>query len=221
MTHTYTGRRDFLKLLAIGGGGMIIMGNFRFLFANEPTNGVLKAIIVDFSLCAGCKTCETVCSAIHHPIGIGNEKMNGLGNPKLANIRVHHYNPDVDIPTVCSNCPDSPCIYNCPSDPDSVSGHKAIYRDPVTLAILNNHSVCLSCGTCARFCEKDGAGIIVMDPETDFPEHICDHCGGDPQCVKYCPYGALSFIDVDVKNAYFGLTHEEIAERLINNYYTE
>ena len=25
----------------------------------------------------------------------------------------------------------------------------------------------------------------------------CDLCGGDPQCVKYCEFGALEFVDAD------------------------
>ncbi|HLN53309.1 MAG TPA: 4Fe-4S dicluster domain-containing protein [Lentimicrobium sp.] len=219
MTQKMRTRRDFLRLLAIGGGGIIVLGNYRFLFANQAENGVLKAIIVDFDKCAGCRTCETVCSAYQHQVVIDGEKLHGLGNPKLANIKVMHHNPDVDIPTVCTNCPESLCIKYCPSEPDPVTGYKAIYRDPETLAINTNHKQCISCGSCASNCEREGAGIIVMNPVTEHPEHICDHCGGDPQCVKHCPYGALTFKDVDVTGAYFGMTHTEIAEKLFERYY--
>lgn len=219
MTQKTSSRRDFLKLLAIGGGGIIVLGNFRFLFANDTKNGILKAIIVDFDKCAGCHTCETVCSAFHYQVAIDGEKLNGLGNPKLANIRVKHNNPDVDIPTVCANCPESPCVKYCPSEPDKLTGHKAIYRDTETMVIKTNHKQCISCGSCASNCEREGAGIIVMNPETEHPEHICDHCGCNPQCVKYCPYGALALREVDVTNAYFGMTHSEIAEKLFERYY--
>ncbi len=221
MTQKMQSRRDFLKLLAIGGGGIIVLGQFRFLFASEDSNGVLKAIVVDFNKCAGCHTCETVCSALHNQVMIDGESLNGLGNPKLGNIKVQHHNPDVDIPTVCFNCPDSPCVKYCPSEPDKVTGFKAIYRDPVTLTIKTNHKNCISCGSCESNCQREGAGIIVMNPETEHPEHICDHCGGDPHCVKYCPYGALSFQDVDVNRDYFGMTHTEIAEKLFELYYAQ
>ncbi|MDA3906052.1 MAG: twin-arginine translocation signal domain-containing protein [Bacteroidales bacterium] len=48
MKHKESVRRDFLKKLAIGGGGIIILGKFHFLFGNEPYIGILKAIVVDF-----------------------------------------------------------------------------------------------------------------------------------------------------------------------------
>ncbi len=220
MAHRIRSRREFLKLLAIGGGGIVVLGNFRFLFANDVHGGTLKAIVVDFDKCAGCRTCETVCSAFHNRVDVDGELLYGLGNPKLANIKVMHHNPDVDIPTVCANCPDTPCVKYCPSEPNNITGHKAIYRDPVTLVIKTNHEQCISCGSCASNCEREGAGIIVMNPVTEHPEHICDHCGGDPQCVKHCPYDALSFHEVDVNRAYFGMTHSEIAEKLFERYYS-
>lgn len=211
-------RRDFIRMLAIGGGGMILIGKYRFLFAQQPVDGVLKTIVVDYDKCAGCKTCETVCSAFHYTQVLNGETLNGLGNPKHGNIRVYHFNPDVDIPTVCANCPDTPCVNACPSSPDETTGYGAIYRDKQTLAIRTNHELCLQCGSCSRACEKDGAGIIKMNTE-NFPGHICDHCGGDPQCVKYCPYGALAFYEVDVNGEYFAKSSEEIARKLFDKYY--
>jgi Fe-S-cluster-containing hydrogenase component 2 len=214
-------RRDFLKKLAIGGGGVVVLGKYHFLFGNEPTQGILKAIVVDFDKCTGCRTCETVCSAFHHPVQVDGEWLNGLGNPKLGNIQVYAYNPDVDVPSVCANCPDTPCVNACPVTPDPISGHKAIFRDELTQAIRTNHDVCISCGSCANACETERTGIIKMNPKTRHPEHICDHCGGDdPQCVKNCPYGALSFREVDVNRKYFGLSPEEIAEDLFEHFYS-
>lgn len=215
-----TSRRDFLKKLAIGGGGVVVLGKYHFLFGNEPYNGKLKAIIVDFDKCTGCRTCETACSAFHHPVEINNELLYGLGNPKLGNIQVYHYNPDVDIPSVCANCPDSPCVNACPVIPDSKTGYKAIYRDKFTNTIRTNHKICISCGSCAKACNDERTGIIKMNPKTLHPEHICDHCGGDPQCVKHCPYGTLSYQEVDVNSEYFGLSPEEIAEKLYVRFYS-
>ncbi len=213
-------RRDFLKKLAIGGGGVVMLGRYHFLFANEAKDGMLKAIVVDFDKCTGCQTCETVCSAFHHPIEIDGELLNGLGNPKLGNIQVYHHNPDADIPSVCANCPDTPCVNVCPSTPDPYTGHKAIYRDELTLAIKTNHNICISCGSCANACEMERTGVIKMNPITNHPEHICDHCGGDPQCVKHCPYDALSFIEVDIEREFFGLSPQEISEHLFERYYS-
>jgi len=220
MTPKESSRRDFLKKLAIGGGGVVVLSKYHFLFGNEATNGILKAIVVDFDKCTGCRTCETVCSAFHHPVEINGEILNGLGNPKLGNIQVYHYNPDVDIPSVCANCPDTPCVNACPVNADPNASIKPIYRDEVTQAIRTNHDVCLGCGSCADACETERTGIIKMNPITQHPEHICDLCGGDPQCVKNCPYGALSFREVDINRTYFGLSPEEIAEELFERYYS-
>lgn len=213
-------RRDFLKKLAIGGGGVVVLGNYHFLFGNEAKNGILKSIVVDFDKCTGCRTCETACSAFHHPVEINGELLNGLGNPKLGNIQIHHFNPDVDVASVCANCPDTPCVNACPVTPDPETGHKAIFRDEVTGAIRTNHAVCISCGSCSRACDSERTGVIKMNPKTHHPEHICDHCGGDPSCVKHCPYGALSFQEVDINREYFGLSPEEIAEGLFERYYS-
>ena len=46
-------RRDFLKTLAIGAGGMAIMGSYGFIFPGAGPNGEIKAIVVDFTKCAG------------------------------------------------------------------------------------------------------------------------------------------------------------------------
>ncbi len=215
-----TSRRDFLKKLAIGGGGVVILGKYHFLFGNEPNNGILKAIIVDFDLCTGCRTCETVCSAFHHPVEIDGEFLDGLGNPKLGNIQVYHYNPDVDIPSVCANCPDTPCVNACPVVPDPVFGYKAIYRDEATKTIRTNHKTCIGCGACALTCKTQRTGVIIMNTKTLRPEHICDQCSGNSQCVQHCPYDALSLREVDINKEYFGLSPEEIAEKLFERYYS-
>jgi len=193
MINKNNNRRDFLKKLAIGGGGVVALGKYHFLFANEAKNGILKSIVVDFDKCTGCRTCETACSAFHHPVEIDGELLNGLGNPKLGNIQIHHFNPDVDVASVCANCPDTPC---------AETGHKAIFRDEVTGAIRTNHAVCISCGSCSRACDSQRTGVIKMNPKTHHPER------------------ALSFQEVDINREYFGLSPEEIAEGLFERYYS-
>jgi Fe-S-cluster-containing dehydrogenase component len=38
--------------------------------------------------------------------------------------------------------------------------------------------------------------MAVVDPE-EKKSKKCVLCGGDPQCVKYCPNGALTFVPWD------------------------
>jgi MinD superfamily P-loop ATPase len=46
--------------------------------------------------------------------------------------------------------------------------------------------LCDHCGTCAEACPFD---VVAFDQDK-FPV-ICDLCGGTPQCVRWCKYGAI------------------------------
>ncbi len=213
-------RRDFLKNLAIGAGGVALIGSFGFMFKFPKADGTLSSIVVDFDKCTGCRTCESVCSAYNHKVTVDSEQLNGLGNPYLSNIQVHHYLPDADVPVTCNMCPDTPCITACPVPPDLTTGRKALYRDDATLTIRNDRDRCLGCQECATACKTQRAGIIIPNPETHKPERMCRLCDGDPQCVKYCPYGALSVQEVNFEREFFGKSADEIATHLFNRYYS-
>lgn len=211
-------RRRFMKT-ALGGGAMVMFGPFGVLRLSRATEGKLEGlsmIVVDYTKCTGCRTCETVCSAFNHKLTINGELLKGLGNPDLANIQVHPYNPDVDVPAVCAMCPDTPCIEACPVDPDPATGRRALYREAKNQAITNDAERCISCGSCAEACR---VGVIRQNIETDRPEHMCTLCGGDPQCVKHCPFGALSYVKVDTDREFYGQRPEQIAEQLIEKWY--
>jgi anaerobic carbon-monoxide dehydrogenase iron sulfur subunit len=51
-------------------------------------------------------------------VAIAGRELPGLGNPRYANIRVHSFNPDVDVPNVCAMCSDTPCVKACPVEPE-------------------------------------------------------------------------------------------------------
>ncbi len=214
-------RKEFLKKLAIGAGGMALLGNFGFIFPFESPNGEIKAIIVDFDKCAGCRTCETVCSAYNQKVKINGELLDGLGNPDLSNIKVWHYNPDVDVPVTCFLCADNPCIEACPIEPDPVTGRKALFRDEVFHTIQVDLDRCIGCEKCSTACREKSGGVIFPNKNTGKPEHICTLCDGDPQCVKYCPYGALQYLSVTADMQLRNSTPEKIAEILIEKYYHE
>jgi Fe-S-cluster-containing hydrogenase component 2 len=211
-------RRKFMKT-ALGSGAMVLLGQFgifRLASAQQGEKNVLTMIVVDYSKCTGCRTCETVCSAFNNQQTVNGETLNGLGNPDLANIRVYGYNPDVDVPAVCAMCPDSPCIEACPVDPDPKTGWKALYREEKNLTIKNDPERCEACGNCSEVCRT---GVIIPNAETNIPEHMCTLCGGDPQCVKYCPFEALSHVKVDTSQKFYAMKPEQIAEQLIHEWY--
>jgi Fe-S-cluster-containing hydrogenase component 2 len=215
-------RRDFMKRVAVGGGGVVFLGKLGLLHLSSiraEQAVTYRMIAVDLKKCTGCRTCETVCSACNHKVEVKGELLNGLGDPHLTNIRVHNFNPDVDVPAVCAMCPDNPCIEACPVEPHPETGRRALYRDEKTGAIKNDLKRCIACGNCAQACRTQRAGIIYPNPETNKPERMCTLCDGDPQCVKHCPYGALSYVELDLDNEFYGKSPRFIAEELTRRWY--
>jgi Fe-S-cluster-containing hydrogenase component 2 len=53
---------------------------------------------------------------------------------------------------------------------------------------------CILCKSCVGACVN---GVIVLDTHR-MKILKCDHCGGDPECAKVCPTGAIIYSDVAV-----------------------
>ncbi|MRR59007.1 MAG: 4Fe-4S dicluster domain-containing protein [Deltaproteobacteria bacterium] len=214
-------RREFIKGVGIGGGALVLLGQFGIHAAAWALSGVpaLKMVVVDYAKCTGCRTCEASCSSRNRPATIDGRELPGLGNPRYANIRIHSFNPDVDIPNVCAMCADTPCVKACPVDPDAGSGRRALYREQTTHTIRNDPGRCIGCRSCAKACAGQRTGVITPNPATGKPERMCTLCGGDPQCVKRCPFGALSYVEVRRDRKFYGLGPEKIAAELAKGWY--
>jgi anaerobic carbon-monoxide dehydrogenase iron sulfur subunit len=214
-------RREFIKGIGIGGGALVLFAQFGIHAAAwaDSKNPVLKMVLADYGKCTGCRTCEAVCSSFNRPLTINGEKLPGLGNPRYSNIRVESFNPDVDVPNVCAMCADTPCVNACPVEPDPKTGRRALFRDEATHTLHNDSDRCIGCGSCAEACAEQRTGVIRLDPRMGKPEHLCTLCGGDPQCVKHCPFEALSYVEVKPDLNYHGLSPEKIAVQLAKNWY--
>lgn len=138
-----------------------------------------KVILVDPDKCTSCKQCEKVCSLKH----------GGECNPALSRIKVlrneimgQYF---VTVPVLCQQCETPMCEEVCPTE--------AIYQDSETGASLVDEERCIGCRMCVISCPL---GAIEVDPvkHTAFK---CDLCGGDPECVKICMAGALTYVDKD------------------------
>ena len=214
-------RREFIKGMGIGGGAIVLLGQFGIhaVAWADSRNPVLKMVLVDYGKCTGCRTCEAVCSSHNRPLTIEGEKAPGLGNPRYSNIRIESFNPEVDIPNVCAMCADTPCVNACPVEPDPKTGRRAIYRDKTSHTIHNDPDRCIGCRSCAEACSAQRTGVISPDSATGRPQRMCTLCGGDPQCVKRCPFEALSYVEVRADRKFYGLGPDKIAAELAMNWY--
>jgi Fe-S-cluster-containing dehydrogenase component len=167
-------------------------------------------IVRDYLRCSGCRKCEIACSLFHE---------NRIW-PEASRIRVFMLVPGAEVPHLCVQCEDYPCVESCPVDALSVS------KD--TGAVLVDKEKCTGCGLCIDACP----GRVPHIHPTEKYAVICDLCGGKPQCVEVCQKGKWGALRVIFKadeqfsgrsRAYklYALTPEEITRDLVVNLYGE
>ena len=124
-----------------------------------------------FDLCTGCSLCQLACA----------QKVTGGFNPRRAVLNIEHARENlVHFPVICAQCSNPFCANVCPVQAITHDGQAWIV-DP---------EACTGCGLCAAYCPL---GVIHLDPDSSTAVK-CDLCGGDPECVKACPTGALELI---------------------------
>lgn len=152
----------------------------------------------DAKQCAGCALCETVCAQSHegdagpthrnrftfHPmiedIGVSMLSANAPGRPQpLVSVQF----ADMSTNEFCRQCISPECMDVCPEEAN------AIRVDEKTGARVVNEEKCIGCGNCEEACQF---GMIKVNPETE-KAYKCDFCGGEPQCVAWCPTKAITF----------------------------
>jgi len=129
-------------------------------------------LVVDASRCHGCQSCMVACSLVHE----------GMVVPELARIRIA-LDPFHGAQTIhyCHQCRRAPCADACPQS--------AIVKDEDLQIWVVDHTLCVGCGLCVDACPF---GIMRLNSSTGHA-YKCDVCGGDPECVKSCPSGALTW----------------------------
>ncbi len=135
-----------------------------------------KILVLDPEKCTGCRLCALACS-------FGKEKEFNLMKSRIGIVWIP--NIGMNIAMVCQQCAKPLCEDVCPM--------RAIYRNERTGAMLINPDLCIGCKMCMIVCPFGGPSI---DIETGTMIK-CDLCDGDPECVKYCVYGALDYVPAD------------------------
>lgn len=135
--------------------------------------------------------------------------------PEASRIRVFMLVPGVEIPHVCAQCDDYPCVKACPSDALSV--------DQRTGAVLVAREKCTACASCIEACP---GRVPFLHPRDNYAV-ICDLCDGDPQCVKECGgparFNAIWLVQEasSVSRKLLARPPEEMTEDVATNMYGE
>lgn len=176
-------RRSFLKGGMTGLAlitGAAVVGNILEIVTLPDGRRVVLAkgvVLVDSKLCSGCRTCEAVCT---------NYNDQGSASSALARIILDkdYLGVKYDAKT-CFQCVTPPCLLVCPVTALQVD------RASGTNARVIDERVCIGCRRCIEAC---GSVFAPPRPRYDAARQVstkCHLCFGEPQCVKYCPYGAL------------------------------
>lgn len=132
-----------------------------------------KTLSIDSEICSGCRICEMACALAHDSRGISS----GLSMLKIKN----NLQKGIYIPVACGFCEDGSCLDACPLH--------ALYLDEKTGVVMVDLDECVGCGLCVDACRFKA---IKIHPENNIAI-VCDLCGGEPECVKYCTQRAISY----------------------------
>jgi carbon-monoxide dehydrogenase iron sulfur subunit len=126
-----------------------------------------KRLVIDATECTGCDSCALTCS-FEHERAFSLEK---------ACIWVEKDQERASFtPRVCVQCEEAPCIVACPVG--------ALTRDERSGATVVDRDICNGCQICVSVCPFDGIGF----DDSDGLPLICDLCGGEPACVRFCEF---------------------------------
>jgi Fe-S-cluster-containing hydrogenase component 2 len=189
-------RRTFLKKSTAGVLTLVAVGDVSRIFASPEGTKIALArgvILADKSLCSGCRVCEAVCCSRNAGEGRNSAELSRI-------ILVKNYLTGTYEQKVCNQCSEPPCLEACPEEPPAL--HVDIKSG--TFARIIDPDLCVGCEQCVEAC-----GDVFNPPRSRYDAENdvcfkCHLCQGDPQCVKFCPYGALQYktSDTGLKTGY-------------------
>jgi len=110
-------------------------------------------------------------------------------NPNKSRIRAMRIGPIENMAVTCRHCEDPPCVAACPRD--------ALSQDEKTGIIHVDESACNGCNWCVAACNF-GAMMLHPEKKVAFTCNACEEQPDGPQCVKWCPEEALTFVTAEV-----------------------
>ncbi len=125
-------------------------------------------IVIDGSICSGCRRCEVNCSFFR----TGRV---GRAKSRVKVVKVEEIG--LDFPVTCRQCQERYCL-NCPESAIEVGTLGQVIVSP---------TICNACGVCETLCPIGAVELVEEIP------YVCDLCGGETRCVKECNLGAIRF----------------------------
>jgi Fe-S-cluster-containing dehydrogenase component len=149
-----------------------------------------RGFIFDLNKCVGCEACVVACQIQNH--GSQSESwrsistFNSLQYPALP---LFHFS------LACNHCDDPSCQIGCPAN--------AFSLDPVHHTVDHDQDLCIGCGYCTWTCPYDAPKYVTAKGTIE----KCNLCkerivgGRKPNCANLCPTGALTFGEIDSREA--------------------
>ncbi len=191
-------RRSFLKLLGMGSGAMVLADSQMARAAITPSSITPNGVLVDTTLCIGCRSCEGACNKTNH---LPKPDKSFDDDSVLDEMRdtspaaftvVNRYTlsdgGQITRKQQCMHCLEPACSSACII--------RAMEKQP-TGPVTYRADLCLGCRYCMVSCPF---GV----PKFEFSKAVplirkCTFCfnrqqqGLEPACVEACPVEALKF----------------------------
>lgn len=138
----------------------------------------------EYSLCAGCTSCELVCSLLH----------DGLAGPQYNRIFLERVEPEMmHVIHACMHCVDHPCYAKCPKKDVAMK----IDENGIVYIIEDE---CIGCGLCIKACTFTPARINFVESKDKKQRKAkkCDLCRTRPEgpaCIEWCPVRCIGMSD--------------------------
>lgn len=179
-----------------------------------------KAILVDVSLCIGCKACQLACKEWHQLPATEFDKIPGTyQNPadrSVNTLMLMKFTEKYDGATgmvdwlihkdQCMHCSEAPCVEVCPSE--------ALFKHADGFVGFEGDK-CIGCTYCSKACPFDIPRYETDKFTGNKRMNKCDFCqdrvtnGEVPACVQTCPTNCLEF---DNWETVVQKAHERVAQ---------